>query len=1047
MWDNLSQISKQQNVQSAQLVTAADAHVAAEDFKVSLAGPYDGLTRNNWESVGRARRIGGLQAAIAKLGELNLLALYDPGALAATEAFRLELWDHVAARLVSAKETNDLDDLWAALKLLHVAERAKHSDNALGPEVFSPEIIIPDELLELIKLARRDRRMELTEARGAAEAQLRGKADAQLKRAILSRAALELVRTAINLEQTDVSKAVVAAPPPAPAAGGGAPGQPDATAGRPAEKISIVLTAAAIQKFPQEVLDHLSSELGIQNLSAEDVVILDRKLQRLSSETMAGLFEKSSSSLWSSVSNRLASVSADLATRRLANVSDAVSAFGTHLPIAGVMGRLPGGPWLPPPTLRPAGVADLKVVNQQLQKYQLGEIAYIENVLAWEERERVHTNLEKTEQQIITEVEESSATEKDLQTTERFELAQELSSMQKESRSNEAGVSISAGYGPVSMTVSAKTQSSDSAETATRTSRNNTKETVSKAVERVQKRVRKQQTTTITTETTEVNRHKFAAKDKSVVGVYRYVEKKYWCQILNYGARLMMEFVVPEPATYFLFSQEKGATSAGVAKPDVPNIEPADLNESNYGHYAKLYNAVVTDPPAAFQYSDVYYTRKDSSSQQPLSIDANFEAVSCTAGYTYSYIIGSSPSVAVMMADQYWRAPDGWPSFRHFSPPLRGSFSVVALGVNVSDFAIGVQLVLRRTAEAMQKWQLETYNAIWAAYQSAKEAYDRSIANQSANRPQIQLRSDADYRNVESIELRRACLELLTDQHFDAFGAITNVNGRPTLDNGEARKEAPVVEFFEQAFEWPQMTYTFYPYFWGRKDIWEDRLNLNDVDPIFAKFLKAGSARVVVPVRRNMENDLIFYLKTGDIWGNTHEGEAPLPSDPDYVPITTEIKQAEETMGNQTSDGVPEGAPWQVTIPTPLVCLDADGLNLPSWDLPVPGKPIAYKPSEATCHGIPYNAAQWPDLKTMAAGLVQLGYSLPGNVDYAQYFKGAEGRRTIEAFQRKANEQGVSAVVGAPIKVDGILGPCTLRALSVMAERFLRNEWPGPGVP
>lgn len=1053
-WDDLVRQSGAPGTPSVQIVTSAEHFAAGNPVTTRLVGPYALLTTESWETIGRVYRVEGSDAAAQKLLELHLPSLFEPANAERTNAFRLSIWDDIAARLIAGVAGDELANLWVVLKLLNLVKYVRDNTAPFSSEVFNPQIVIPKELTKFIVLARRDKRANEREANDAALGETRGRANQQLKKALLARSTHALVRDSISLDETEVSDAGHAAPP---AGGGGGPDHaaahaaadavPDAIAIGQITPVSIVLSARARGKFSAEMLEFLRSELGIEDLSREDAVKLEEKLQKLVSANTAALLHKASASAWTGLNSELSSIARDLTAGILHSADDAVSAYGGRLAVGSILGGLPGGPLLPPATIRPAGIADLKVVNQQLQKYQLGEVAYIENVLAFEERERTHTNLEKTEQQIITEVEETSSTERDLQTTERFELAQELDSMQKESRTNEAGVSVSAGYGPVSMTVSAKTQSTDSSETATRTSRNNTKETVSKAVERVQKRVRRQQTTTITTETTETNRHKFAAKDKSIVGVYRYVEKKYWCQILNYGARLMMEFVVPEPATYFLFSQAKGASASGAAKPDEPNIRPSDLDESNYAQYAKQYNATVTDPPAAFRYSDVYYLKKDNGGQQPLAIDTNFEAISCTATWAYSYTVGgAAPSVIAVIGDQAWRAPDSWPNVRGFSPPVRGGFSATAFGVNVTDFVIGIQLVLRRTQEAFQRWQLETYNAIMAAYQSAKEAYDRSLANQSANRPQIQLRSDAEYRSVESIELRRACLELLTDQHFDAFGAIQNVGGRPTIDNSAAREQGPVVEFFEQAFEWPQMTYTFYPYYWGRKSIWEDRLNLNDVDPIFGKFLRAGSARVVIPVRRNMENDLIYFLKHGDIWGNTHTGDAPLPDDPDYVPITQEIRETDEMMGRDSGDGIPEGAPWQVVIPTPLVCLDADGLDLPSWDLPVPGKAPPYVPSEATCHGVPYNAAQWPDAASMAAGLKQLGYTLPAAGDFRQYFGTPAGRRTVEAFQRKANEQGVSAVLGVPLRVDGVLGPCTLRALTAMTERFFRKEWPGPGV-
>ena len=56
--------------------------------------------------------------------------------------------------------------------------------------------------------------------------------------------------------------------------------------------------------------------------------------------------------------------------------------------------------------------------------------------------------------------------------------------------------------------------------------------------------------------------------------------------------------------------------------------------------------------------------------------------------------------------------------------------------------------------------------------------------------------------------------------------------------------EGSYVQFIEQCSEWQKQTYTFYPYFWGRKEDWITRRTLEDPDPLFASFLRAGAARV-----------------------------------------------------------------------------------------------------------------------------------------------------------------------------------------------------------
>jgi hypothetical protein len=362
-----------------------------------------------------------------------------------------------------------------------------------------------------------------------------------------------------------------------------------------------------------------------------------------------------------------------------------------------------------------------------------------------------------------------------------------------------------------------------------------------------------------------------------------------------------------------------------------------------------------------------------------------------------------------------------------------------------SDWTIGISVFLERSPEAYERWQLSTYNAIMLAYRLAKADYDKKVSATQAAQRTTTLLTDHEYRTVEFQELRRAALELLTDQHFDTFGSIVLVNQIPTIDNPSAFAEGPIVRFLEHAFEWNNITYVFYPYFWARKSQWSQHLALKDVDPVFSRFVSAGYARVVVPVRKGYERHISIYLKTGLIWP---DGPAPIIGDAKYLPILMEMKENDALLeDNPDQDGIAEGEPWQVVLPTPLVCLDVEDVKLPSWEVKPPGKPIPYVPSEELCAGVHYNAAQWPNADAITAELTLLGYGLNigGNAD--DYLISRQGRRIVRAFQRRANQIGASDLIGRPLRTDGIVGPCTLRVLSVTYDMRLRGEWPGPGVP
>ena len=118
--------------------------------------------------------------------------------------------------------------------------------------------------------------------------------------------------------------------------------------------------------------------------------------------------------------------------------------------------------------------------------------------------------------------------------------------------------------------------------------------------------------------------------------------------------------------------------------------------------------------------------------------------------------------------------------------------------------------------------------------------------------------------------------------------------GYPQMDLMEVKEEGRYIKFLEHAFEWHNMSYVFYPYFWSKKKEWPALIQLDDRDPIFEKFLRAGAARVQVPVRQGYENMVDSFLASG---AGTFFGGAdtPIIDDELYLSIADEMK---EQLGN-----------------------------------------------------------------------------------------------------------------------------------------------------
>lgn len=124
------------------------------------------------------------------------------------------------------------------------------------------------------------------------------------------------------------------------------------------------------------------------------------------------------------------------------------------------------------------------------------------------------------------------------------------------------------------------------------------------------------------------------------------------------------------------------------------------------------------------------------------------------------------------------------------------------------------------------------------------------------------------------------------------------------------------MRFFQGAFEWDNMTYELFPYFWGQRDRWPEMLMVSHEDPKHEEFLRSGFARVLVPVTPGKETNVLNVLSLGlsAVFDGTRE---TVIDDPDYLALLADLDEPLDPP-------VPEGEPWQV-LPTSLVKLQLDG--------------------------------------------------------------------------------------------------------------------------
>src|SRR4030095_5203330 len=176
--------------------------------------------------------------------------------------------------------------------------------------------------------------------------------------------------------------------------------------------------------------------------------------------------------------------------------------------------------------------------------------------------------------------------------------------------------------------------------------------------------------------------------------------------------------------------------------------------------------------------------------------------------------------------------------------------------------------------------------------------------------------------SIERTELKKAFIHLLMSEHFSQVDVPTPDPFALPNDLQQTKSWGAVVAFFERALEWENMLYYFYPYYWARPQKWAELILIQDLNPQFEAFLKAGAARVVIPIRPGFEAALAHYQETGEVWFGKDIPEAFLEYN---VSILQEVSERNARPGEEKC--LQE---WEVKVPTTLVVLRDDG-RLPEF--------------------------------------------------------------------------------------------------------------------
>ncbi len=579
-------------------------------------------------------------------------------------------------------------------------------------------------------------------------------------------------------------------------------------------------------------------------------------------------------------------------------------------------------------------IGDLQVVKQKLVNYEAGEIAHIENVLKSEKRNRKHRQLNQNEDIIFTSSDLSEENLKDLQSTERFELQKESQKTIRSDSSFKAGVDVSVSYGPVEASAYAKFASSNSTVESNKNAVNYAKDISERSLSRIIEKTREERTSRSLHETEEINEHGFdnSLGEEHISGIYRWVDKYYRAKVVNYGKRLMYEFTVPEPAAFFIHAQQYKLENLILPEePIKPTITASGLSRTNYLAEIEKYNVQGVSPPPPHSITLSRVIARTFQKEQAWSI--SIDDLKIPDGYFYT---GGHTAQA-----DWWYYDGSYFKMNWNALSIASHTDKIPIGVygkKVENFLLHVNIYCQLTTEAFEKWQIETYNAIMNAFQKQVLDYEEKLAAaEIQDGVQITGRNPVINREVERQELKKSCISLFmygARGLFYRFNDLNRVfagsNGYPDIALSRTFAESDKIQFFEKAFDWKNMTYEFFPYYWGRRGKWLDTLAIEDTDPLFEKFLKSGAARVLIPVNPVFNYATLFYQATGRYdW----DSSVPFAFDTHFDRSLVE-ELASITVDDMDRDveiSKDDPSTWLMKVPTSLVWLDTTTDELPIY--------------------------------------------------------------------------------------------------------------------
>lgn len=600
----------------------------------------------------------------------------------------------------------------------------------------------------------------------------------------------------------------------------------------------------------------------------------------------------------------------------------------------------------------PYAVGDLQMVRYRFNGYKLAEVCHIENVLKGEFKEITRRKLRTISDMSTDEERTSSDNEQDRDNT-TTDFLDEIGKTiyQKTSTTDYTNGDEKKG------TAGGWIIDDNPAGGSWRNNSRFARDIVSRTVDRIRKKVNRVRATGIVDETEETVTHRFDNKEgnNNIRGIYRWVNKVYSIKTLHIGHRLIIEMNIDNPASFYI-ANEVQYYPVSLKKP----VDPAEFGLKSYSDITgKIKDTHSGDEiekeNMSFYYLDLldkYGVKDIIPPPGAVTVSTVLDGIKPLSTVWCNIPEGYVPrSAAITMAFKNKKDTADIMVGRHKAsyPPADGAEtngdqkvlnipldesatrllvsimcntdesgskalfrtdynSVIDTSGNIENsdhyYVANIEIDCDPSAEFINEWKYRTYINVYEGFKKQTEEYYQQVKSQ---KEYISSADGEKKRDIEKQQIKMKCINLL----YEVYESLVSKKSE------EQYNKPRYLQYFENSLEWNEMTYYFDP------DYGNPENNAIDYsDTRFLNFLRAKSARILVPVNPGKDFGFLFYLWSGMLWPGR---DCYVPAIQPYLPMVNELKEIHEA-GTGSEEICNTG--WEVAIPTSMTILQ-DNPELP----------------------------------------------------------------------------------------------------------------------